>query len=207
MHCGDYEFLSDKKLFQSVKYQVPTDTGHKVSALSECMLFESNNVITPCCLCCTVHVHHEYGSQMTVHILHTYGLWVSYQEVCCFLTSVALEEIESAWDGVFSRQHGGLLIHEGYGNIYNNVQATDWTNIFHSMTWVIFQVKSTHEHHRINKHQLSEALENTFKFEMRWEKAYMFFPFKKPLKIPEPSHLGIPFSNSMTPLSRKKDLV
>ena len=109
-------WLIDDKSFEKANelHAMSKEKLRKVLGLIESIVSVAKCTFTPFHLGLAIELYHEYGSRTLIETLFSHGFCASYTEVRCYLTSIAVHEVENmengafAPDGIISVQEGGL---------------------------------------------------------------------------------------------------
>jgi hypothetical protein len=109
--------LIDDKSFEKANepHAMSKEKLRKVLGLIESIVSVAKCTFTPFHLGLAIELYHEYGSRTLIETLFSHGFCASYTEVRCYLTSIAVHEVENmengafAPDGIISVQEGGGL--------------------------------------------------------------------------------------------------
>ena len=129
----------------SEDYTPAEDIHRKSLAITETIIFNSTNMLTPLQFGLAVQLHHDHESRSIIDTLHAHGQCENYDELRWFLTSVGKGEADQIRSGVcipsgiIPINEGGCMVQEGDDNIDMNCETIDGKNTLHSMAHVVFQ--------------------------------------------------------------------
>ncbi len=190
-----FRFISwmlDKETYKSAN---PLSDKHdkigECVSITECIIANSQKVLTPLNVGLAVRLHNEYGSKTLIETLNAHGYCMTYDETRRFTTSVALQEADRIANGVYlpsgiiSREDGGGLITEGDDNVDINTETIDGKETFHSLARVKFQwqKRDTLVHHHIT---VLQRQHKSLPMTDKTESLMKCDDFEKPKLRPEP---------------------
>jgi hypothetical protein len=171
----------------------------KVLGLVESIVSVVRCTFTPFHLGLVIELYHEYGSRTLIETLFSHGFFASYTAVRCYLTSIAVHEVENmengafAPDGIISVQEGGGLIQEGADNIDLSTETIDGKDTFHSMARAVFQTCRSHDDSFLRKLKVRRGQESTFQLTESASTIMSCLPFTKPRSRGSPSRISNAF--------------
>ena len=150
-----FSWLTDGTSFCNVT-QCSDDNATKndVATISIChdIISKSQSIRSPITLGLALYIHHEFGSKQLLQELHAMAHSISYDEVCRFLTSAAINQQRQdvyVPTGLQDSGNGRVQKDAAIDNFDQNEKTLDGKSTTHAMAAVVYKrcaVNHTDEH-------------------------------------------------------------